>query len=78
MQYKEWLLSEEIVFQTEKGSIYRFDGQKSVRYKTPHDFHDKKDTGIKQQSEITVFVDPEVSREIGMWGTVSSSKNVLY
>lgn len=68
------LLSEEITFQTAKGSIYRFSGQKTVRHKTPHEFHDAGDVGLKEPSEMTVFINAETAREIGFWGGLSASK----
>lgn len=71
MKFKKWLF-ENTVFQTEKGSIYEFDGKRSRRYKSQHAGHETADVGWKPQSELTVFINPELAREIGMWNTSSS------
>lgn len=78
MQYKQWLFAEEtVIFQTAQGSVYKFHNQRSVRFKVKHQFHDPADTGFKQESNLTVFVDPEFAREIGMWNSSSAGKKRL-
>lgn len=80
-QEQESLVNEEkaneeevIGFTTSKGSTYEVNGQSTRRNKTLHEQHDPKDVGVKEPSEITVYVDPETAREIGMWQT-SNAKN---
>lgn len=77
LNFKMWLEGSEIVFQTAQGSIYKFDGKKTVRFKTPHQGHLPTDVGVKQASELTIFVDPQFAREVGMWQTSSAQKKRL-
>lgn len=63
-----------VYFQTEQGSTYKMVGGSTVRFKTPHFGHDPKDQGVKQASDLTVFIDTEFAREIGMWQTSSAPK----
>jgi len=75
ISYKEWVfLFEETGFQTDKGSVYRFDGNRTVRYKTSHMFHDQNDVGLKKISDLTVFIDVQTAKEIGMWGSTNAAK----
>lgn len=74
MEFKTWLLSEEIAFQTAKGSSYVFSNGRTFRTKAAHVGHYPDDVGKKQQSEKTVFISPDLAREIGMWQTSSSTK----
>lgn len=60
-------------FTTERGSIYQVmpDGT-TIRNKAARPEHPG-DSGVKEQSSRTVFVDPDLAREIGMWQTSSAS-----
>ena len=73
MDFKNWLLSE-TTFQTSQGSVYTLSGNQTTRLKSLHAFHDKGDVGLKRKSDLTVYIDPELAREIGMWGTSSFEK----
>lgn len=55
-------------FTTSKGSTYTVSGQSTTRTKSPHDFHETTDVGVKDPSEVTYYVTPEQAREIGMHG----------
>jgi len=63
-----------IGFTTAKGSTYEVDEQgRTTRTKTQHEFHDPKDVGLKEQSAVTVYVDPEFATEVGMHGTIQNA-----
>src|ERR1700677_4665840 len=47
---------------------------KTIRHKTLHLGHLTTDQGENALSDLTIFVHPELAREIGMWGTGSNSK----
>ena len=58
-----------LTFQTSKGSTYKvYEDGTTVRNKTLHAGHDPKDVGIKERSELTVYVNPNDAGEIGGWG----------
>lgn len=56
-------------FTTSKGSTYTLEGSSTQRTKTLHEGHDVKDVGLKEPSQHTVYVDPDLAAEIGMWQT---------
>src|SRR4051812_27104418 len=74
LKFSKWLINEEVLFQTEQGSVYKFDGTKSVRFKSHHQFHPSVDKGLKNSSVLTVFISPELANEIGMWQTSNATK----
>lgn len=74
MNFSIWLESVEMTFITAGGSSYVFSDGKTVRTKALHKYHDQSDVGVKEQSELTVFVDPSAAREIGMFGACSFRK----
>lgn len=63
-----------LFFTTAKGSSYRFENGRTVRFKTPHQFHDTADVGLKTISDKTIFVHTELATEIGWWGAASGKK----
>lgn len=76
---KEQFLKYVIPFKTAKGSVYAHlipysnkDGI-TFRIKSVHQGHDSNDHGLKNQSSKTVYVEPESSREVGMWNTLQAS-----
>lgn len=73
MRFK-YFLESTISFTTDKGSTYEFNNGKSIRTKSLHAYHLSDDQGLKSQSEITVFIDSETAREVGMWQTLSAYK----
>jgi hypothetical protein len=78
MRFSDYIkLVEGTTFTTHKGSSYIFSNGQTIRTKSLHAFHDPKDVGVKEQSELTVFVNPEFAREVGMWQTLSSNKKRL-
>ncbi len=73
MRFKQ-LFETGVVFQTDKGSVYQFANGRTIRNKSVHEFHPINDQGMKPQSDMTVFIDPMLAREIGMWQTSSADK----
>lgn len=73
MRFKQFIEAG-IGFQTDKGSVYQFLDGKTIRNKSVHEFHPIDDHGVKPQSDMTVFIDPILAREIGMWQTSSAEK----
>lgn len=66
-------------FTTSKGSAYELDEQgRTTRTKTPHEGHDPKDVGVKEKSAVTVYVNPEFAREIGMWQTSNATNKRVF
>lgn len=56
----------DMTFKTSKGSTYTVGGNGStVRNKSLHQGHDPKDVGLKEPSELTVYVDKTESSRIG-------------
>ena len=70
--FSQWL--NESSFKTSKGSVYKFSNGKSQRNKSVHSYHDRGDSGEKPISERTVFINPKLAQEIGMWGSSSAPK----
>jgi hypothetical protein len=65
-------------FRTEGGSTYRVVGETTTRDKALHKYHDPHDVGPKPQSARTVYVSPDLAREVGMWNMSSGTqKQVL-
>jgi len=77
INFKLWLNESISQFTTKQGSTYQVNGQKTIRTKSAHEFHDTKDTGIKQQSEKTIYVKTEFAKEVGWWGSSSGSKKKI-
>lgn len=76
MMFKKWL-QESVTFKTKQGSTYIFEKQKTIRNKSVHQFHDLEDHGLKDPSFITVFIEPEFAREVGMWQTSNAKKRII-
>jgi len=57
---------EEPTFKTEKGSVYQVKGNATQRNKSPHQgLEHEGDEGLKEQSVLTVYVEPEIAQEYG-------------
>ncbi len=64
-------------FTTAQGSTYTWDGGRSQRNKAQRPGH--ADSGPKEMSDRTVFVEPRAAQEIGMWqGSSSSGRRLIF
>lgn len=61
-------------FTTELGSTYTVTGRSTTRTKSKHPGHDPADVGQKEPSAFTVYVNPEIAREIGAFNTIGPSE----
>jgi hypothetical protein len=60
-------------FTTAQGSTYAVDeAGRTTRTKSPHALHDPNDVGTKPTSELTLYIDENNAREVGMWNTLSN------
>ncbi len=61
-------------FATSQGSEYQVNGESTTRTKSLHPGHEATDVGQKPPSARTVYISPDLAREIGMWNTLSSTR----
>ncbi len=65
-------------FRTSQGSLYAHANGQSIRVKSKHLGHDKKDVGLKRGSEKTHFISSADATRIGLWqGSSSEGKRIV-
>jgi hypothetical protein len=66
-------------FRTGQGSLYAHANGQTIRLKSPHQFHETADVGLKRGSHRTYFVHPQDATQIGMWQSMqgASGKRVV-
>lgn len=69
-------LNTALTFRTERGSQYAVDGARTRRNKAARPEHPG-DSGIKNWSDRTVYVDGDTAREIGAWQTLSARQKKI-